>query len=238
VAKVTRFQLLRWALIGAGFLLLVGVVVGLVVVLAIFPHYHHVKASGNIGYGDVAVAAGTLILAVFTFASVLLGWKVMRQTQAEVAAQQRPVLIPAVDQTREIIINGLGARKAVPVAVAEQSSIYVPIKNIGVGPALDVRLILVGRNPDGSYSDEWGDRTYQGYVYAIGARDLAAARVHVDDPNVSYAPSFDVSILYKDLAGNSWMTEGKYRRGGDDGVAGNYVEPSVERSSGRAHYRI
>ena len=41
---------------------------------------HPVHPSGDIGYGDIAVGVGTLILAVVTLGSVLLGWQALRDT--------------------------------------------------------------------------------------------------------------------------------------------------------------
>jgi membrane protein implicated in regulation of membrane protease activity len=58
---------------------------------------HTVHPSGDVGYGDIAVGVGTLILAIVTLASVVLGWQALRDTvratdlsAREVEQAQRP----------------------------------------------------------------------------------------------------------------------------------------------------
>lgn len=209
---------------------------------------HHPHPTGDIGFGDIIVGGGTLILAAVTLGSVVLGWRALRDTregidvareelvasrrqveatERQVEAQQRPVLVPVVDTSRKMTPPGHDSSQAKP-RLSSKGLLLLPLENIGTGPALDVRVGITGRDPDGSYGAELGELEHSGYVFAIGAKALAGIPVaFVGRASPSVIPSFDVLVTYKDLAGQTWKTSAQYVSGGIDGTIGFYSNPEI-----------
>ncbi len=109
--------------------------------------------------------------------------------------------------------------------------LMVPIRNIGAGPALSVTVIVIGRNEAGEYSDAWGNRMHDGYLYAAPVGDIVPVLVAIDRLSGS-TPSFDLMIAYRDLAGRNWAKTARYRRAGAYGRYGMYFAPEIQRLAG------
>jgi hypothetical protein len=109
--------------------------------------------------------------------------------------------------------------------------LMIPVRNIGAGPALSITVILRFRNDAGQYTEAWGERMYDGYLYAAAVGDTIPVLVKVDRLS-ERTPNFDLMIVYRDLAGRNFCTQAQYQQAGVDGRSGMYYNPQVEALSG------
>jgi hypothetical protein len=108
--------------------------------------------------GDLDLTAlATFVLALVTFVSILVGGFALHRTKAEVDLSRqeveeahRPVLVPAIDDTKEIGLPSLRGHMTRPSIV--HSQLVVPIKNIGSGPAMGVDVEVTPRGSSGRRS--------------------------------------------------------------------------------------
>jgi hypothetical protein len=219
----------RWVKIGVsvGLVLIVTGVVALIWAAAA----HKLHPTGDIDYGDIAVGIGTLILAIVTLGSVVLGWMSMRQTREEIdisrqeaEAAQRPVVIPVTDAATIIRIPGFNPMEAIPHTLP--LALMVPIRNVGAGPALSITVIVVGRDHAGNYSEAWGKRMHHGYALVAAVGETLPVLVTID--RLGGVPDFELQIAYRYLGGRNWVTSAKYRQAGDDGSLGMYYDPKID----------
>lgn len=97
---------------------------------------HTAGGGWDLGW-EALVAIGTLLLSI---ATGYLAWKtraLARETALEVAAQNRPVLVPGntVDGTPQPLLFSAGAQQ-----------LEVDIRNAGRGPALDIDAVMEPAN--------------------------------------------------------------------------------------------
>jgi hypothetical protein len=177
-------------------------------------------------------AVGTLALAGVTLWLVLVSRRALDQAQTEIQQTQReielsrqeveeahrPVVIPVVDELRQIQISDSERRPARPFHI-ETDRVGVPITNIGSGPGLNVEVILTPRNG----SDLWANRTFSKTVVGIGVRNMTSVVVYVPGLGGD-TPDFDLLIRYADVAGKKWVTSATYLR--TDG--GHYTSLSID----------
>jgi hypothetical protein len=185
-------------------------------------------------------AIGTLALAVVTALSLRLGYLALRGTRTELEANQRPVIVP-VASNAEVenpapLEDGPDPYRSSDTIQARPTALVggmlmIPVRNIGAGPALSVTVILRFRNDDGQYAEAWGNRMYDGYLYAAAVGDTAPVLVAVDRLTAR-TPNFDLMIVYRDLAGRNFCTQAQYREAGTDGRYGIYYNPKVDPLSG------
>jgi hypothetical protein len=112
-----------------------------------------------------ATALGTLALAVATFASlrfarrslgqmqqqIKLGQHQLEQTQreielsrSEVEEAHRPVVVPVADPTAYMDLGADGANRERRLQLEQGGRLFVPVQNIGSGPALNVEATVSG----------------------------------------------------------------------------------------------
>jgi hypothetical protein len=140
-------------------------------------------------------AVGTLALAIVTGVSLVFGWKSLRQGQREVEESQRPIVVPvAVD----LEANGRPEERP---RVTGDGDLFVPVENVGPGPALNVEATASLLDGEGQRSDR-SERSAR--VVCIGP--------HADSPlliqvrNWTSTPNFALRIEYDDVASNRWCT--------------------------------
>jgi hypothetical protein len=126
-------------------------------------------------------------------------------SRLEVEEAHRPVLIP--------VSNGANTHYD---PTPPRTKLIVPIKNIGSGPALDVRVAVTPRNDAGERSDAWGDRTYSATALGIAVSEFMG--ITIDVPKLGDLPNFDVWLTYADVAGKVWTTSAKFVKRDDSGV--------------------
>ena len=204
----------------------------IVVALVVVSLLHGVHPEGDLDPGDAIVGGATLLLAVITLGSVVLGWMSMRQTREEIdlsrqeaEAAHRPLVVPVTDQGTTVTPSGFNAMPSIPRALIG-GALMVPIRNIGAGPALSITVIVVGRDQAGNYSEAWGNRIHHSYALVAAVGETLPVTVVID--RLGGVPSFDLQIAYRDLGGRNWVTSAKYRRAGDDGSLGMYCDPEIE----------
>jgi hypothetical protein len=207
---------------------------------------HRPHPSGSLDYGSLAVSVGTLILAVFTLGSVLLGWQALSDTRAdiqvsrealkisqkEMEAAQRPVLLPLMsdDQRWHFRIHEWGTNVvARPQVGGPDGRLLIPIRNVGAGVALNVIILMVGRTDGFGWSEPWGNQPHTGYHVAIAVDDAAPIIIE-QHPPIGGVPAMELAILYRDLAGIGWITYTRYTRGGEDGGRGWFLDADIDRA--------
>lgn len=160
-------------------------------------------------------ALATFVLAGLTLAAVIVGGKALTKTQSaidlsrrEVEEAHRPVVVPLVD--------GLHA---------DGDWLFVPIKNIGLGPALDVEVGATLRDDAGNYTEAAGPERI-GAVAGLGVSDVRPIEIRI--PHLGAMPNFDVRVMYSDVAEKPWVTTAKYLR-----ADGRYTGLRITAGEGR-----
>lgn len=152
---------------------------------------------------------GTLTLAAVTGASLVFGWKSLRQGQKEVEEAHRPVLVPLADsRPMEVVETGLPERPAARPLFLGEGQLAVPIENIGTGPALRVEASVQMRNPDGGPTAVGTGGAKPAALAGIRASGSVAPIVKVH--GLADVPGFQLVLTYEDVAGKGWITRALY----------------------------
>ena len=207
-----------------------------IVVLGWVAVVHTVHPTGEIGYGDLAVAVGTLILAVGTLGSVIVGMialqanreslEAARDGQAATAVQFRqermpivmPVAEPDVDDEPDpnLIMTASTAPTKMPWSMftddqRTETLLSVPVENVGNGPALDVTATFV-------FLDQFGSKSINTTVIpmskravlpALGPGKTATLRARFRGLS-SPVLAFQVRIDYHDPTADGYHTYARY----------------------------
>lgn len=175
-----------------------------------------------------ATALGTLALAVATFVSLLfarrtlgqmqqqikLGQKQLEQTQAEIELSRseveeahRPVLVPVVDSTAYMDLGADGADRERRPQLEPGGHLFVPVENVGAGPALNVEATVWGVS-----IPEEARTAHQtsGRIAGLGEGDFRAVLIEL--PFWKELWSFTLSVEYSDVAGKGWRTTAQFLR--------------------------
>lgn len=175
-----------------------------------------------------ATAFGTLALAVATFASlgfarrslgqmqeqIKLGQRQLAQTQREIELSRReveeahrPVLVPVVDSTSYMDLGADGANRERRPQLEPGGHLFVPVENIGSGPALNVEATVAGTSiPDEARTEH---QTYA-CIAGLGEGDFRALLIEL--PFWKEMWTFMLTIEYSDVAGKGWRTTGLFLR--------------------------
>jgi hypothetical protein len=175
-----------------------------------------------------ATALGTLALAAATFASLFfarrslgqmqqqikLGQAQLEQTQreielsrSEVEEAHRPVLVPIVDSTSFMDLGAAGAGRERHPQLEPGGHLFVPIENIGSGPALNVEASVSGTSiPDEARTEH----QMSARVAGLGEGHFRALLIEL--PFWRELWSFTLSIEYSDVAGKRWHTVAEFLR--------------------------
>lgn len=179
----------------------------------------------------------TVGLAVVTVLSVVLGYRALRQTQAEIALSRkeveeahRPVLVPLHDARMlpSTAISSNGSLLASPQEA--NGALHAPIANIGTGPALNVRLSVNPTSDDGTPSPAWGESQHDGSTAGFGVDDARFVIIRVE--SFGGLVSFRFQLVYAEVAGQDWETVGEFRR--VQGQAPGYGPLEFRKVSGGA----
>ena len=186
----------------------------------------------------------TVALTLVTLGLVWVGYHALRQTQAEidlsrreVEESHRPVVLP-VNELGKLDTNNIG-RPARPHA--ESGQLYVPIRNIGAGPALNLIIEVRPLGDQLQPSVQFGQESY--VATHIGLAVLRAAQPTVELPGLGANPigpvdnrdartSFALTITYEDVAGKAWVTTAIYKYTQDLtlGPGGGYTHLKLSRA--------
>jgi hypothetical protein len=168
--------------------------------------------------GTLTLAAVTLALAFATFWMVKLTRRSLAQTQAEVALSRkeveeahRPVLVPFQRSGTAIRFRGGELQAGGGPEVSENpadrqdvprfSAAFMPVENVGMGPALNVRGDFTG--PRGV-----GNTRFPTEAVAVGAHGVVSFE-NWDGASLSFTgndPPVSAVIDYDDVAGRTYRT--------------------------------
>jgi hypothetical protein len=170
-------------------------------------------------------AIGTLALALVTAVALVIGWLTLRQTRREIALSRReveeahrPVLVPVLDRTRAITLQADGPPvPAVPTVPGNR--VFVPVENIGSGPALEVEMALTLKG----FAVPEGIRDLEGTMNAPGIGVGHLTTLELPLAGAVLAP-FDLRLTYRDVAGKLWVTRAQF----EIGMAQRYDNVSIK----------
>jgi hypothetical protein len=167
-----------------------------------------------------ATAVGTLTLAIVTGLSLLFGRGALKlakrqlaQTQREIELSRReveeahrPVLVPVVDSTSYMDLGGEGSCERRP-QLEPGGVLFVPVENIGSGPALNVEASVSGLSiPEDAHTEHQTSARVAG----LGEGQFRPLRIEL--PFWKELWGFVLTIDYNDLAGKGWRTTGLFLR--------------------------
>lgn len=136
---------------------------------------------------EILVAAGTLVLALATFALVWVTYKLAVSSEASLRAQVRPILIPA-----QVGLIDYSVQESVSGSHSEYG-IVIPVTNAGPGPALYIRAEM---DPRG-----WATAK-QGPVVALAAGEQVLLAFQGKPPQ----EMVQLLVDYRDLGGRTYST--------------------------------
>jgi hypothetical protein len=180
-------------------------------------------------------AIATVLLALVTLASVLLTMRSLRQTHEEVELSRReveeahrPVVVPVIDATRKLRPERSDSPPVGP-HIMSNGVLWVPIENIGAGPALDVEVSL---ELPGVVE---GQPVVSGAATGLGVDRVLAVEVRSD--HLTRVSDFAIVVTYGDVAGKRWRTDAGYvasdRRyddisiGPNESQGGTHLQPGI-----------
>lgn len=168
---------------------------------------------------------GTLVLAAVTFLAVLVAAIALRQTRADIALSRkeveeahRPVLAPIVDTTAQMDLGADGKTEKLPVLA--HGRLYVPVRNIGAGPALEIEA-LIEMLDDAKPAAEVSSGLKAAKVAGLGV--TRSLPMLVETPGWTKIPSFVLSVVYRDVAKKGWRTKCIF-----DHHTGRYEEITID----------
>ncbi|MHB8240667.1 MAG: hypothetical protein ACYDHN_01630 [Solirubrobacteraceae bacterium] len=162
-------------------------------------------------------AIGTLALAGVTLAAVIVGAVSLWQTRQAIALSRkeveeahRPVVVPIADSTAKMDVHIAKTPLEKTPQLLKGGRLFVPVRNIGAGPALNVEVSIAllddagaaGARPGQTHGRSAGlgpDRTIPLLIVLHGWGNG-------DEP----ASSFALFIDYDVVAGKSWRTNAIY----------------------------
>lgn len=160
-----------------------------------------------------ATGIGTVVLAAATAGLAFWTRKAVGQGNDELERAHRPVLIALADAKdkglRPQVLRGTG-----PTEEPDPSKFLLPLRNIGMGPALHVTAIV-------EFGDSEGRRSTHGIDTRCGVAEEAISHLApfailvVTDAPVNRLTGFTVALDYEDIAGNQWKTAARYATSDD-----------------------
>jgi len=164
-------------------------------------------------------ALATLALALVTVGTLLLTMRSLRYTKhalqqtreevelsrREVEEAHRPVIVPIVDATRKIKPNRPDSPSTGPQLMS-QGLLWVPIENIGSGPALSIEVSVQLASP--SSTQVLGDESVTGAIAGLGVDHRLPVEIRAD--SVTNVSDFRITIDYRDVAEKPWKTQARY----------------------------
>lgn len=147
-------------------------------------------------------ACATATLAFVTLWVVVLTRRALTESRKEVQEAHRPVVVPLNDN-REIpvVLGAAGHPQERARPFGSNESLYLPVENIGSGPALDVLVRVWALDGPGARLE----------VEVSGLGVQRPVSVSIKWPELGAgAPTFAFELVYADVAKKMWATTGRY----------------------------
>jgi hypothetical protein len=175
--------------------------------------------DGNVDATGVA----TVLLAIATAGLAAYTRRAVQQGATELAQSQRPVLIPVREDEHER-------------PQLYRGQFLLPVINVGVGPAMDVRAEL-------EFGDAFGRASAAPSAWASSRRTAigAAQQTSLEFPEIDLtdAMGFAFNIEFADVSGKRWFSRGFYSEGEQVFREVDIVDgPLSEAERARIHPRV
>ncbi len=151
------------------------------------------------------LALATIILVFATRSSVAETRKEIALHRQEVEEGHRPILIPIIDQMQSITRVDAPPESLVPFV---NQRIFVPIRNIGVGPALKV-LIQLALSDIVENTGSGSEANLTSGLAGVGAGETRIPSLMPPSP-LTRLPDFQLRIAYDDVTGRHLWTKARY----------------------------
>jgi hypothetical protein len=176
----------------------------------------------HLSLDDIVVGGGTLALAWFTWrlarrtresvaaatAGVEVEQKSVTALEATTTAAQRPVLVPFQANEERMFPVGTVPLHGGPHVIDDMRA-FVAVRNIGAGPALDVRGHLEAPRGGGKVASP---------LVGIAVGEVACLTFERDRGSLTYTGNdldtpVSVAVEYDDVSGNMYRTDAQYHVG-------------------------
>ncbi|MEN3283708.1 MAG: hypothetical protein V7607_4848 [Solirubrobacteraceae bacterium] len=151
----------------------------------------------------------TVILALATAGLALWTRKAVKQGSIEVDRAHRPVLVPIIDGSQNFQAWGHGVMPLGPGFDPQDRTVFVPVRNVGMGPALDVAARIDPGDALGLPSAAGMQASSDAVVGAI-SHGAPWFVFPFATPHLANMMGFAISIEYSDVAGMRWKTTARY----------------------------
>ncbi len=149
----------------------------------------------------------TAVLALATAGLALWTRRAVNQSGTEIERAHRPVLVPKIDAAQNFQPWGSGA---VPLAPAmDHRTLFVPIRNVGSGPALKVGAHVAFGDAEGQPSTSGIEATAETELAGISHNEPWVVLSFRQTP-VDQMIGFVLTLTYEDVAGQAWNSVARY----------------------------
>jgi hypothetical protein len=153
----------------------------------------------------------------------IVTWKSVKQAGKELAASQRPIVVPLRDHMAEPFLAPAEEEGARQGGAAALPDYFMPIVNVGPGAALDIVCQVNFGDVHGARSSA-PDQRHETSLTALGGG--AQTRVMFVRVPLVTAMGFAFRIAFNDVAGTSWVARGQY-----DMQRSAYVDVEIEQGT-------
>ena len=166
------------------------------------------------GLATIALAIFTFALTVVTLILVLATRRTVADTRTEIGLHRqeveeghRPILIPVIDRTQTFMPVGAPEHTLMPVF--DLNRIFVPIRNIGPGPALSARIRLDFASVAANEESTLATMDLKSGLAGVGSGETRIPSFKAPS-GLSQLPGFHLSVEYNDVSGKPWQTRVPY----------------------------
>ncbi len=145
-------------------------------------------------------ALATFLLAPVAVVGLFLTRRSLTQTQSEIDLSRREV----EEAHRPVVVPTAFARSG----IVSTGALAVPVTNVGSGPALRIEAWGKLLDADGNPSLAGDGEQTPALVAGIGAG--GATTLEIKPSRWTTGVSFELMVVYEDLAGKRWRTAGRW----------------------------
>jgi len=162
---------------------------------------HITDEIGLTGIATAGLAGATMVLAWWTRRAV-------KQSGTEIERAQRPVLVPKIDASQRFMPWSVGGALALAPTLHDRT-LFVPVRNVGMGPALRVRAHVAFGDVEGKASTSGIEATTQLDLAGI-SHDEPWVILSFRQTPVKEVIGFVLTLTYEDVAGQMWTSTARY----------------------------
>jgi hypothetical protein len=149
----------------------------------------------------------TVVLALATAGLAWWTRRAVEQGRTEVERAHRPVLVPVTERSQLFTAWGEGTVPLMPTY--NSGNFHLPIRNVGMGPALDMKAEITFGDSEGKPSTHGIESTAHAEAAGISHETPWTILTFRPVP-ISGPTGFSVTLTYSDVADMRWSTTARY----------------------------